>query len=81
MIREGKTAGLESWREHLKNLDVRELTQLAGDYCWLVEKNTPQEERGEFRRRREAILEECERRGMDEAAKNCRPSAGMESSE
>jgi hypothetical protein len=75
----GQTATrLPSWTEHLKNLDDRALTQMAGDYCWLTEKNTPHEERDEFRRRREAILHECERRGLHDAAQTCRPSKGME---
>jgi hypothetical protein len=77
MTRPEKEAGLESWPEHLKDLDDAALTELAGDYCWLMEKNTPREEREEFRRRREAILNECERRGLHEAAKNCRPSEGI----
>jgi hypothetical protein len=79
MARGQSAARLPSWPEHLKNLEHNELTELAGDYCWLVEKNTPQEERDEFRRRREAVLQECERRGLHEAAKNCRPSETMQS--
>ena len=42
----------------------------------LTEKNRPQDELEEFRRRREPILAECERRGLQEAANNCRPSIG-----
>jgi hypothetical protein len=63
-----------TWPEHLKDVGDRELIQLAGDYCWLLEKNRPAEERGEFQKRREAILAECERRGLEEAARTCRPS-------
>jgi hypothetical protein len=66
----------ESWNEHLKSLGNQELTELAGDYCWLLERNRPEEERDEFSRRREAIIEECQRRGIPEAAKNCLPSVG-----
>ncbi len=68
---------LASWPEHLKDLGDRDLEELAGDYCWLMEKNRPEEQRNEFRQRREAILAECERRGMTEAARACRPSVGM----
>jgi hypothetical protein len=67
---------LERWPEHLKAIGDRELTELAGDYCWLTERNKPQEQRAEFRKRREAIIAECERRGIPEAAQNCRPAAG-----
>ncbi len=30
---------LETWSEHLKDITDRELTLLAGDYCWLVERH------------------------------------------
>jgi len=63
----------ETWPEHLKDIGDKELTDLAGDYCWLVEKNRPEDQRAEFQRRREAILAECERRGLEKAAKSCRP--------
>jgi len=66
----------ESWTEHLKALGIEELTDLAGDYGWLTERNRPAEERELFRKRREAIIAECERRGIPEAAKSCRPSVG-----
>jgi hypothetical protein len=62
--------------QSLSELPDQTLTELAGDYCWLTEKNTPEDEREEFRKRREAILAECERRGLAEAARNCRPSIG-----
>jgi hypothetical protein len=61
---------------HLKTWENAELTELAGNYCLLTEKNRPQDELEEFRRRREPILAECERRGLQEAANNCRPSIG-----
>ena len=67
---------LERWPEHLKALGNKELAELAGDYCWLTERNKPEDQRAEFRRRREAIIAECERRGISEAADNCRPAAG-----
>ena len=65
----------ESWSEHLKALDDRELTNLAGEYKWLDEEAKPHDQRAEFRRRREAIIIECERRGLSEAATACRPAA------
>jgi hypothetical protein len=68
----------ESWPEHLKELGNQELTELAGDYCWLTERNRPEDQRSEFTQRRKAIIAECERRGIAEAAKACRPSEGME---
>jgi hypothetical protein len=76
MTRDETAQGYETWAEHLKALGNRELTDLAGDYCWLTEKNRPEDQRKEFQKRREAILAECERRGLSEAAKVCRPSAG-----
>lgn len=66
----------QSWTEHLHEIDDEELTSLAGDYCWILEKNRPEAQRGEFVRRRSAILAECERRGLEEAARNCRPAPG-----
>jgi hypothetical protein len=38
-------------------------------------KNRPEDQRSEFQKRREAILAECERRGLKEAASNCHPTA------
>ena len=73
-----RAPALERWTDHLNDLGNRELAELAGDYCWLMEKNRPQEERAEFGKRREAILRECERRGMEDAAKQCRPSSGLQ---
>ena len=66
----------ESWTDHLKALDDRDLTGLAQDYRWLDEEARADEERGEFRSRRLAIIEECERRGMPDAANCCRPVMG-----
>ncbi len=54
----------ETWEAHLKTLDDRELSALASDYRWLDEEARSQEESSEFHRRREAIMKECERRGM-----------------
>jgi hypothetical protein len=76
MRREEVAPPLESWPEHLKALGNEELTELAGDYCWLTERNNPEDQRAEFTKRREAIIAECERRGIPEAADNCRPAAG-----
>ena len=64
----------ETWPEHLADLADPDLMDLAGDYCWLVEKNQPVEERRLFRERRLAVLAECERRGLADAAERCRPS-------
>jgi len=74
MIHEHVAPHLETWNEHLKDISDRELTLLAGDYCWLLEKNRPEHQRDEFREKREAILAECERRGLAKAAQLCRPS-------
>jgi hypothetical protein len=65
----------ESWEEHLKALGDRDLAQLAKDYRWLDEEARAQEERADFHRRREAVIAECERRGMSEAAAECRRPA------
>jgi hypothetical protein len=65
----------ESWEEHLKALGDRDLAQVAKDYRWLDEEARAQEERADFRRRREAVIAECERRGMSETAAECRRPA------
>ena len=65
----------ETWEEHLKALADRDLTQLAKDYRWLDEEARAQEERADFRRRREAIIVECERRGKSDIAAECRRPA------
>lgn len=67
----------ETWPEYLKVLGNKELTDLAGDSCWLLtERNQPEDQRTDFRRRRKTIIAECERRGIPEAANECRPAAG-----
>jgi len=73
---EENAPSFESWPEHLKALGNKELTELAGDYCWLTERNRPQGERELFHKRRQAIIAECERRGIPDAAKDCRPATG-----
>jgi len=65
----------ESWEEHLKALADRDLAELAKDYRWLDEEARAQEERADFRTRREAVIAECERRGMSGAAAECRRPA------
>lgn len=62
----------ERWPEHLRELDDRQLTELACDYEWLTGKNQPEESRGAFHSRREAIISECERRGLHDVAAKCR---------
>lgn len=66
----------ENWEDHLKALDERDLSQLAQDYRWLDEEARAEEERGEFRARRLAIIAECERRGLSDVANCCRPAMG-----
>ena len=68
-------ARFETWEQHLKALSERDLAKLAGDYRWLDEEVRAQEERQEFHRRREAIIDECERRGRPELAADCRRPA------
>jgi len=65
----------ENWQDHLRALSDHDLTQLAKDYRWLDEEARAKEERAEFRKRREAVIEECERRGMADVAKDCRRPA------
>ncbi len=76
MTREETAPPTESWPEHLKALSDQDLKRFADDYRWLNEENRPEEQRGEFARRREAILQECERRGLSEAADGCRKPDG-----
>jgi hypothetical protein len=76
MIPEEVAPPPESWNEHLRELGDEQLTALAADYCWLTEQNKPEDQRDEFSRRREAIVAECERRGISDAANNCRPPSG-----
>ena len=66
----------ESWDEHLKSLEDHDLSILANDYRWLDEEARAEEERAEFRARRLAIIGECQRRGMSDAANCCRPAMG-----
>jgi hypothetical protein len=65
----------ENWEEHLRALSDRDLTQLAKDYRWLDEEARAEQERAEFHNRREAVIAECERRGLGDAAKECRRPA------
>ena len=53
----------------------RDLIELADDYHWLDCEARAQDERDEFHRRPEAIVAECERRGLKEAAAACRRPA------
>jgi hypothetical protein len=62
----------QSWSEHLKGLDNQQLAQLANDYRWLDEEVQAVEERDVFRKRREAIIDECERRGLPDLAEECK---------
>ncbi len=61
---EEKAPPLETWPEHLRELGDRQLSQLAKDYEWLDEEAAARESHEEFHARREAIIAECERRGM-----------------
>lgn len=65
----------EHWEARLKDLSERDLKQLASDYRWLDERARAPEEGAEFHRRREAIIAECERRGMSDVAQQCRKPA------
>ena len=62
----------ETWTEHLKVLDDRQIAELAKDYSWLNGQARPQEARADFHARREAIIAELERRGMHAVAEQCR---------
>jgi hypothetical protein len=62
----------ENWDAHLKALDDRDLTDLAKDYRWLDDEARASEEGPEFHARREAIIAECERRGLYDIAAGCR---------
>jgi hypothetical protein len=65
----------ENWEQHLQALADRDLEQLAKDYRWLDEEARARDERQEFHSRREAIIAECERRGLAEACRECRRPA------
>ena len=54
----------ESWAEHLKALGDRELAELAKDYNWLDEEARAEQQGEEYHRRREAVIAECQRRGI-----------------
>lgn len=70
--REEKAPPVETWPEHLSELGDRQLSQLAIDYQWLDEETSVETSGEEFHRRREAIIAECERRGMFSLAESCR---------
>jgi hypothetical protein len=74
-MQEEKAPPFENWEEHLRALSDRDLTQLAKDYRWLDEEARAKEERSEFRARREAVIAECEKRGLSDVAKACRRPA------
>ncbi len=63
----------KDWAEHLKDLKERDLAQLAKDYAWLDCEARAGDSRQEFHQRREAIIAECERRGLNQLAEPCRP--------
>jgi hypothetical protein len=65
----------ENWDDHLKALDDRDLTDLAKDYRWLDDDVRAEEEGGEFRHRRDAVIAELERRGLHDVARSCRRPA------
>jgi hypothetical protein len=65
----------ENWEQHLKALSDRDLAQVAKDYQWLDCEGRAEEQRGEFHKRREAVLAECDRRGLGDLAKGCRRPA------
>jgi hypothetical protein len=62
----------ENWEAHLRALDNRDLIELAEDYRWLDEEARAEEEGPEFRARRDAVIAECERRGLSEVAASLR---------
>lgn len=66
---------MQNWDQHLKSLTDRDLANMANDYRWLDEDARPEHERAEFRRRREAICAECDRRGTPDLAAACRRPA------
>jgi hypothetical protein len=65
----------ENWDEHLKALDDRDLIEMAKDYRWLDDRARAEEEGADFRRRREVIIAELERRGLHDVARSCRRPA------
>ncbi len=71
---EEKAPPFENWNEHLRSLGDRELADLARDYRWLDEKAHAQPREDDFHRRRQAIIAECERRGLTSVARECTPA-------
>ncbi len=63
---------VERWEEHLREIDNDQLANLARDYNWLNGESVSEESRSAFQLRRQAIIKECERRGMTEAANAAR---------
>ena len=72
---EEKAPPVETWPQHLAELGDRQLSQLAKDYRWLDEEAAAKTSGEEFHRRREAVIAECERRGMHSLAESCRKPA------
>jgi hypothetical protein len=62
----------ENWDAHLKALDNRDLIDLARDYRWLDDEAHAHDEGPEFHARREAVIAECQRRGLHDIAASCR---------
>jgi hypothetical protein len=62
----------ERWEEHLREIDNGQLANLARDYNWLNGESLSDESRSAFQLRRQAIIQECERRGMIDIAGNAR---------
>jgi hypothetical protein len=62
----------EKWEEHLRGIDNGQLANLARDYNWLNGESLSDESRSAFQLRRQAIIKECERRGMAEVANAAR---------
>jgi hypothetical protein len=70
---EDPAAPFEVWSERLKTTTDRELTRLAGDYQRLAERpDAPRYTEEEFESRREAVVAECERRGLRALSEQCR---------
>lgn len=67
-----KAPPAESWPDHLRQLGDRQLSQLAIDYQWLDEEARAEQASEEFHQRRQAVIAECERRGMLTLAQSCR---------
>lgn len=74
-MKEETAPPFEHWDQHLKALHDKDLAKLADEYRWLNEDLKPESQRAEFRRRREAIIAECDRRGKRELAEACRHPA------